>query len=170
MGTLSTRLALLLSVSIMIGLTAQSALGGFAKRITPTSRIVRIEGHWGVVAEEAEQSPASDSTASVAPSLPAEDAPVILGELNLATAGDGTGVRPFEVVAVRSYHDADGGMEIFRKACIRPAVNLRGRPEVLARMVAVPEGEPMTLYGQFATGSSELLVSDVELPEEPTDD
>ena len=33
------------------------------------------------------------------------------------------------------------------------------------RQKSVADGEPITLYGQFATGSSQLLVSDIELAE-----
>lgn len=120
-----------------------SAQAGFRRHITPTSRIVRIEGRWA--------------------SAEAGD-PAAIGRLQLATAADGTAVRPFDVIQVRSYHDADGGMEIFRKACLRPAVNLRGRADALARMSALAAGEPLTLYGQFATGSAELLISSIEVP------
>ena len=150
-------------VSMVVGSHVGAADAGFLDRIAPTSRIVRIEGHWVAAVP-------SGQVGQLASTDRADGERATIGELKLATEPDGSGVRPFAVVEVRSYHDADGGMQIFRKACLRPAVNLRGRSEVVARMVSVPDGEPITLYGQFATGSSQLLVSDVELPEEESGD
>jgi len=164
----SARAYRLLSV-VLVGIVLPAAWGveqavaDFGKRVTPTSRIVRIEGYW--LAAEQESPAASETTPAPEPAAPS-GGPTPIGRLNLSVNRDGTGIRPFAVVEARAYHDADGGMEIFTKACARPAVNLRGRAEVLARMTGAPVGESMVLYGQFATGSSELLISDVELPED----
>jgi hypothetical protein len=163
MRVISLACLALLSTLILIGLDAEPSSAQFGRRITPTSRIIQMRGHWVVGSYDAIAPSASDADEDEAdePSEPdesasgAEKGEYVLGTLNLAMAADGTHVRRFAVTMVRAYHDADGGMEIFRKACLRPAINVRGRPEMLTGINDVAEGTSFSLYGQFATGSSE---------------
>ena len=175
MRVISLACLALLSTLILIGLDAEPSSAQFGRRITPTSRIIQMRGHWVVGSYDAIDPSASDADDADEPREPdesasgAEKGEYVLGTLNLSMAADGTHVRRFAVTMVRAYHDADGGMEIFRKACLRPAVNVRGRAEMLTGINDVPEGTAFSLYGQFATGSSELLVSSIELPDGEAD-
>ena len=186
MRVISLFCAALLCSSVFVGLGAEPSSAQLGRRITPTSRIIQMRGHWVVGSYDAVDDSGSEAAVDESgepdvadeqdePGAPDESATgsetgeYVLGTLNLAMAADGTHVRRFAVTMVRAYHDADGGMEIFRKACLRPAVNVRGRGEMLTGINAVPEGTAFSLYGQFATGSSELLVSSIELPDSADD-
>ncbi len=170
-----------LIAAAVIALSVPTVSPALAARLTPTSRMVRIEGFWVAPVQQAEATAdavetegeavaAANAVEMDADSVETDSEPVDvydtpIGKLQLATRSDGTGIRPFAVTAVRAYQGFDGGMEVFHKACVRPAVNMRGRAEVIEQMLAQADGTPLTFYAQFAIGSSELLVTSIELPD-----
>jgi hypothetical protein len=127
-----------------------------AQMLGSVGRVVMIEGYWEPESAEHDGGGQAD--------------PEVRMHMELATLPDGHGLRSFAVTATRAYFDADSSLDPFRRAGLRPAFNLRGREELLARMLAVPPGEPITIVASWTERSADLLVAEVHVDDAGSDD
>lgn len=140
------RAALLVLTGLALGMPLAGRAQHFPGDATPT-RPIRLEGYW-------------DRPRS---------APEVLGEITLSP--DGRTRRSFGVTALQAYKPPEEGVQVLRHTSLQPiTLLLRGREEMVQRLLKARTDEKVVAYGVYQAGSATFTLASVEIAEAPRTD